>query len=150
MRERLKDKPQEMQQEMMRIYREEKVNPMGGCFPILIQIPVFIALYWVLLSSVEMRHAPWILWIKDLSAPDPWFILPVIMTITSLVQTWLNPTPPDPMQARLMWIMPLAFSVMFIFFPAGLVLYWITNNALSILQQWFINKRLGVLGDKKK
>ncbi|MGR4868534.1 membrane protein insertase YidC [Variovorax sp. LARHSF232] len=150
MRERLKDKPQEMQQEMMRIYREEKVNPMGGCFPILIQIPVFIALYWVLLSSVEMRHAPWILWIQDLAAPDPWFILPVIMTATSLVQTWLNPTPPDPMQARLMWIMPLAFSVMFIFFPAGLVLYWITNNALSILQQWFINKRLGVLGDVKK
>jgi len=150
MRERLKDKPQEMQQEMMRIYREEKVNPMGGCFPIVIQIPVFIALYWVLLSSVEMRHAPWILWIKDLSAPDPWFILPVIMTATSLIQTWLNPTPPDPMQAKLMWIMPLAFSVMFIFFPAGLVLYWITNNALSILQQYVINKRLGVLGDPKK
>ncbi|MEJ8845327.1 membrane protein insertase YidC [Variovorax rhizosphaerae] len=148
MRERLKDKPQEMQQEMMRIYREEKVNPMGGCFPILVQIPVFIALYWVLLSSVEMRHAPWILWIHDLSAPDPWFILPVVMTATSLFQTWLNPTPPDPMQARLMWIMPLAFSVMFIFFPAGLVLYWITNNSLSILQQWFINKRLGVLGMK--
>jgi len=149
MRERLKDKPQEMQQEMMRIYREEKVNPMGGCFPIVIQIPVFIALYWVLLSSVEMRHAPWILWIHDLSAPDPWFILPVVMTATSLFQTWLNPTPPDPMQARLMWIMPLAFSVMFIFFPAGLVLYWITNNSLSILQQWFINKRLGVLGNRK-
>ncbi|HEY2256905.1 MAG TPA: membrane protein insertase YidC [Variovorax sp.] len=149
MRERLKDKPQEMQQEMMRIYREEKVNPMGGCFPIVIQIPVFIALYWVLLSSVEMRHAPWILWIHDLSAPDPWFILPVVMTATSLFQTWLNPTPPDPMQARLMWIMPLAFSVMFIFFPAGLVLYWITNNSLSIAQQWVINKRLGVLGKKK-
>ncbi|MDM0039298.1 membrane protein insertase YidC [Variovorax sp. J22G21] len=146
MRERLKDKPQEMQQEMMRIYREEKVNPMGGCFPIVIQIPVFIALYWVLLSSVEMRHAPWIGWIHDLSAPDPWFILPVVMTATSLFQTWLNPTPPDPMQAKLMWIMPLAFSVMFIFFPAGLVLYWITNNTLSIAQQWFINKRLGVLG----
>ena len=146
MRERLKDKPQEMQQEMMRIYREEKVNPMGGCFPIVVQIPVFIALYWVLLSSVEMRHAPWVLWIHDLSAPDPWFILPVVMTATSLFQTWLNPTPPDPMQARLMWIMPLAFSVMFIFFPAGLVLYWITNNVLSIAQQWFINKRLGVLG----
>jgi len=144
MRERLKDKPQEMQQEMMRIYREEKVNPMGGCFPIVIQIPVFIALYWVLLSSVEMRHAPWIGWIHDLSAPDPWFILPVVMTATSLFQTWLNPTPPDPMQAKLMWIMPLAFSVMFIFFPAGLVLYWITNNTLSIAQQWFINKRLGV------
>ncbi|RZL64455.1 MAG: membrane protein insertase YidC [Variovorax sp.] len=146
MRARLKDKPQEMQQEMMRIYREEKVNPMGGCFPILIQIPVFIALYWVLLSSVEMRHAPWILWIQDLSAPDPWYILPIVMTATSLFQTWLNPTPPDPMQAKLMWIMPLAFSVMFIFFPAGLVLYWITNNVLSIAQQWFINKRLGVLG----
>ena len=148
MRERLKDKPQEMQQEMMRIYKTEKVNPMGGCFPIVIQIPVFIALYWVLLSSVEMRHAPWIGWIQDLSAPDPWFILPVIMTATSLFQTWLNPTPPDPMQAKLMWIMPLAFSVMFIFFPAGLVLYWITNNVLSIAQQWFINKRLGVLGTK--
>jgi YidC/Oxa1 family membrane protein insertase len=146
MRERLKDKPQEMQQEMMRIYKTEKVNPMGGCFPIVIQIPVFIALYWVLLSSVEMRHAPWILWIQDLSAPDPWYILPVVMTATSLFQTWLNPTPPDPMQAKLMWIMPLAFSVMFIFFPAGLVLYWITNNILSIAQQWFINKRLGVLG----
>ncbi|CAN5296245.1 membrane protein insertase YidC [soil metagenome] len=146
MRARLKDKPQEMQQEMMRIYKQEKVNPMGGCFPIVIQIPVFIALYWVLLSSVEMRHAPWIGWIHDLSAPDPWFILPVVMTATSLFQTWLNPTPPDPMQAKLMWIMPLAFSVMFIFFPAGLVLYWITNNTLSIAQQWFINKRLGVLG----
>jgi YidC/Oxa1 family membrane protein insertase len=146
MRERLKDKPQEMQQEMMRIYKTEKVNPMGGCFPILIQIPVFIALYWVLLSSVEMRHAPWIGWITDLSAPDPWYILPIVMTATSLLQTWLNPTPPDPMQAKLMWIMPLAFSVMFIFFPAGLVLYWITNNILSIAQQWVINKRLGVLG----
>lgn len=146
MRTRLKDKPQEMQQEMMRIYREEKVNPMGGCFPIMIQIPVFIALYWVLLSSVEMRHAPWILWIRDLSAPDPWFVLPLVMTGTTLLQTWLNPTPPDPMQAKLMWIMPLAFSVMFFIFPAGLVLYWITNNILSIAQQWFINKRLGVLG----
>ena len=144
MRERLKDKPQEMQQEMMRIYKTEKVNPMGGCFPIVIQIPVFIALYWVLLSSVEMRHAPWIMWIHDLSAPDPWFILPVVMTLTSLLQTWLNPKPPDPMQAKLMWIMPLAFSVMFIFFPAGLVLYWITNNTLSIAQQWVINRRLGV------
>ena len=146
MRERLKDKPQEMQQEMMRIYREEKVNPMGGCFPIMIQIPVFIALYWVLLSRVEMRDAPWIGWIQDLSAPDPLFILPVVMTCTTLFQTALNPTPPDPMQAKLMWIMPLAFSVMFFFFPAGLVLYWITNNVLSIAQQWFINKRMGVLG----
>ena len=144
MRERLKDKPQEMQQAMMKIYREEKVNPMGGCFPIMVQIPVFIALYWVLLSSVEMRNAPWILWIKDLSAPDPYFILPVIMTLTTMLQTALNPAPPDPMQAKLMWFMPLIFSVMFFFFPAGLVLYWITNNILSIAQQWVINTRMGV------
>jgi YidC/Oxa1 family membrane protein insertase len=144
MRERLKDKPQEMQQEMMRIYREEKVNPMGGCFPIMIQIPVFIALYWVLLSSVEMRGAPWVGWIHDLAAPDPYFILPVVMTCTTLLQTALNPTPPDPMQAKMMWLMPLGFSVMFFFFPAGLVLYWITNNVLSIAQQWLINKRMGV------
>jgi YidC/Oxa1 family membrane protein insertase len=146
MRERYKDKPQQMQQEMMRIYREEKVNPMGGCFPILIQIPVFIALYWVLLSSVEVRNAPWILWIKDLSAPDPWFLLPLIMTGTTMLQTWLNPTPTDPLQAKIMWFMPLIFSVMFFFFPAGLVLYWTTNNILSIAQQWLINKQLGVLG----
>jgi YidC/Oxa1 family membrane protein insertase len=144
MRERLKDNPQQMQQEMMRIYREEKVNPMGGCFPIMVQIPVFIALYWVLLSSVEMRNAPWIGWIQDLSAPDPYFILPVIMTLSTLLQTALNPAPPDPMQAKLMWFMPLIFSVMFFFFPAGLVLYWITNNILSIAQQWVINTRMGV------
>ncbi|MEY3762479.1 MAG: Membrane protein insertase YidC, partial [Pseudomonadota bacterium] len=124
MRERLKDNPQQMQQEMMRIYREEKVNPMGGCFPIMVQIPVFIALYWVLLSSVEMRNAPWVGWIHDLSAPDPYFILPVVMTLSTMLQTALNPAPPDPMQAKLMWIMPLVFSVMFFFFPAGLVLYW--------------------------
>ncbi len=145
MRERLKDNPQQIQTEMMRIYREEKVNPMGGCLPIVIQIPVFIALYWVLLSTVEMRNAPWLGWIHDLAAPDPYFILPFIMTGTSLLQTWLNPTPPDPIQAKMMWIMPLAFSVMFFFFPAGLVLYWLTNNILSISQQWLINKRLGVL-----
>ena len=144
MRERLKNNPQQMQQEMMRIYREEKVNPMGGCFPIMVQIPVFIALYWVLLSSVEMRNAPWVGWIQDLSAPDPYFILPLIMTLTTLLQTALNPAPPDPMQAKLMWMMPLIFSVMFFFFPAGLVLYWITNNILSIAQQWMINTRMGV------
>ncbi len=144
MRERLKDNPQQMQQEMMRIYREEKVNPMGGCFPIMIQIPVFIALYWVLLSSVEMRNAPWILWIKDLSAPDPFFIMPLLMTLTTLLQTALNPQPPDPMQAKLMWYMPLIFSVMFFFFPAGLVLYWITNNVLTIVQQAYINHSMGV------
>jgi len=146
LRERLKDKPQEMQQEMMRIYREEKVNPLGGCLPIMVQMPFFIALYWVLLSSVEMRNAPWIGWIKDLSAIDPYFILPLLMTATSMFQTWLNPTPPDPVQAKMMWIMPLVFSVMFFFFPAGLVLYWLTNNILSITQQWLINKQLGVLG----
>jgi len=144
MRERLKDKPQQMQQEMMRIYREEKVNPLGGCLPILVQMPFFIALYWVLLSSVEMRNAPWIGWIHDLSAKDPFYILPLLMTGSTLFQTWLNPTPPDPVQAKMMWIMPLAFSVMFFVFPAGLVLYWLTNNILSIAQQWFINRQLGV------
>jgi len=146
MRERLKDKPQQMQQEMMRIYREEKVNPLGGCLPIFVQMPFFIALYWVLLASVEMRNAPWIGWVTDLSAKDPYFILPILMTLTSLLQTWLNPTPPDPVQAKMMWIMPLAFSVMFFVFPAGLVLYWLTNNILSIAQQYLINKKLGVLG----
>ncbi|MFM2427046.1 MAG: hypothetical protein RL707_872 [Pseudomonadota bacterium] len=144
MRERLKDNPQQMQVEMMKIYREEKVNPMGGCVPIALQIPVFIALYWVLLSTVEIRNAPWVGWIHDLSAPDPFFILPLFMTLTTMLQTALNPAPPDPMQAKMMWIMPLAFSVMFFFFPAGLVLYWITNNVLSIAQQWIINTRMGV------
>lgn len=144
MRERLKDKPQQMQQEMMRIYREEKVNPLGGCLPILVQMPFFIALYSVLLSSVEMRNAPWIGWVTDLSQKDPFFILPLLMTASTLLQTWLNPTPPDPVQARMMWIMPLVFSVMFFGFPAGLVLYWLTNNILAIAQQWIINKQLGV------
>jgi YidC/Oxa1 family membrane protein insertase len=145
MRERLKDKPQQMQQEMMRIYREEKVNPLGGCLPIVAQMPFFISLYWVLLSTVEMRGAPWIGWITDLSAKDPYFILPLLMTGTSLLQTWLNPTPPDPVQAKMMWIMPLVFSIMFFVFPSGLVLYWLTNNILSIAQQYLINKKLGVL-----
>jgi len=144
LRERYKDKPQQMQQEMMRIYREEKVNPLGGCLPIVVQIPFFIALYWVLLSSVEMRNAPWIGWIHDLSVKDPYYVLPLVMTGSTLLQTWLNPTPPDPMQAKMMWIMPLVFSVMFFVFPAGLVLYWLTNNVLSIAQQWAINRKLGV------
>ncbi len=144
MRERLKGNPQQMQQEMMKIYREEKVNPLGGCFPILIQIPVFIALYWVLMSSVEMRNSPWIGWITDLSTPDPFFILPLIMAITTIFQTALNPLPPDPLQAKLMWMMPVIFSVMFFFFPAGLVLYWITNNILTIAQQAYINHKMGV------
>jgi YidC/Oxa1 family membrane protein insertase len=144
LRERFKDKPQLMQQEMMRIYREEKVNPLGGCLPIAAQMPFFIALYWVLLSSVEMRNAPWIAWIHDLSAPDPFFVLPLLMTLSSLFQVWLNPAPADPMQAKMMWMMPLIFGVMFFFFPAGLVLYWLTNNILSIAQQWWINRQLGV------
>jgi YidC/Oxa1 family membrane protein insertase len=144
MRENLKDDPQKMQQEMLKIYREEKVNPIGGCLPILIQIPVFIALYSVLSSSVEIRNAPWIGWITDLSVKDPFFVLPALMTASTLLQTWLNPTPPDPVQAKMMWIMPLLFSVMFFFFPAGLVLYWLTNNVLSIAQQYVINKKLGV------
>ncbi len=154
LRERYKDKPQQMQQEMMRIYREEKVNPLGGCLPILVQMPFFIALYWVLLSSVEMRNASWF-YIPDLAQPDTLFgviplinlplgPLPLLMTASSLFQVWLNPTPPDPMQARLMWMMPLIFGFMFFFFPAGLVLYWLTNNILSIAQQWWINKQLGV------
>ena len=144
MRERYKDKPQQMQQEMMRIYREEKVNPLGGCLPIFVQMPFFIALYWVLLSSVEMRNAPWIGWIHDLSTQDPLYILPLLMTASTMFQTWLNPTPPDPVQAKMMWIMPLVFSVFFFFFPAGLVLYWLTNNILGIAQQWFINRQLGL------
>ncbi|ARU03316.1 membrane protein insertase YidC [Comamonas serinivorans] len=144
MRERFKDKPQQLQQEMMKIYREEKINPLGGCLPILIQMPVFFALYWVLLSSVEMRGAPWVGWIHDLSVRDPYFILPLVMTVTTFMQTALNPVPPDPMQAKMMWFMPLIFSVMFYFFPAGLVLYWITNNVLTIAQQWLINTRMGV------
>jgi YidC/Oxa1 family membrane protein insertase len=105
---------------------------------------VFLALYWVLQAAVEMRGAPWVGWIHDLSQPDPYFILPVVMTLTTLLQTALNPAPPDPMQARMMWLMPLVFAVMFFFFPAGLVVYWVTNNILSIAQQWLINARMGV------
>ncbi|MFG6417293.1 membrane protein insertase YidC [Roseateles sp. DC23W] len=144
MKERLKDKPQEMQQAMMQIYREEKVNPIGGCLPIFLQMPIFMALYWVLLSTVEMRQAPWMLWITDLSVRDPYFILPLLMMATSLFQVWLNPPAADPMQQKMMWIMPVAFGVMFFVFPAGLVLYWLTNNILSIAQQWMINKQMGV------
>lgn len=144
LRERHKNDQAAMNAAMVEMYRKEKINPLGGCLPIVIQIPVFIALYWVLLSSVELRGAPWLGWIHDLSAKDPYYILPLIMTATSFLQVKLNPTPPDPMQARLMWIMPAAFSVMFFFFPAGLVLYWLTNNTISIAQQWFINKKMGV------
>ena len=139
---RFKDDPQALQQETMRLYREEKVNPLGGCLPVLIQMPVFFALYSVLSATVEMRGAPWILWVKDLSAPDPLYILPILMTASSLLQVWLNPKPADPTQAKMMWLMPLSFAFMFFFFPSGLVLYWLTNNLLSIAQQWLINKQI--------
>jgi YidC/Oxa1 family membrane protein insertase len=129
---------QRMQQAMMELYKTEKINPLGGCMPIVVQIPVFIALYWVLLASVELRHAPFMLWIDDLAAPDPWFILPILMAVTMWVQTLLNPEPPDPVQAKVMKIMPIVFSIFFFFFPAGLVLYWLINNVLSIAQQWRI------------
>jgi YidC/Oxa1 family membrane protein insertase len=142
MREANKGNPQKMNQEMMALYKKEKINPLGGCLPMLIQIPVFISLYWVLLSSVEIRNAPWILWIHDLAVPDPYYILPVIMAVSMWVQTKLNPTPPDPIQAKVMLYMPIIFSVMFFFFPAGLVLYWVVNNILSIAQQWQINKMI--------
>ena len=142
MREANKGNPQKMNQEMMALYKKEKINPLGGCLPMLIQIPVFISLYWVLLSSVEIRNAPWILWIHDLAVPDPYYILPVIMAASMWVQTKLNPTPPDPIQAKVMLYMPIIFSIMFFFFPAGLVLYWVVNNILSIAQQWQINKMI--------
>jgi YidC/Oxa1 family membrane protein insertase len=134
---------QQLQMKMMEMYKTEKINPLGGCLPIVVQIPVFIALYWVLLSAVELRHAPWILWIHDLSAPDPYFVLPVIYAITAYLQVRLSPTPiQDPVQAKVMQIMPIAFSVMFIFFPSGLVLYWLINNSLQIFQQWHMNRVL--------
>lgn len=140
MKEKFGDDRQKMQQAMMELYKTEKINPLGGCLPILIQIPVFIALYWVLLGSVEMRHAPFVLWIQDLSAIDPYYVLPILMGLTMIIQTKLNPKPTDPIQAKVMMIMPVVFSVFFFFFPAGLVLYWLVNNILSIAQQWHINR----------
>lgn len=142
LKDRYGDDRQRLQQAMMELYKTEKINPLGGCLPILVQIPVFIALYWVLLASVEMRQAPFALWITDLSTPDPWYILPVLMGATMIIQTRLNPEPPDPVQAKVMKIMPVAFSIFFFFFPAGLVLYWLVNNILSIAQQWKINNAL--------
>ncbi len=142
MKEKFGDDKQKMQQAMMEMYRTEKINPMGGCLPILVQIPVFIALYWVLLGSVELRHAPFFGWITDLSAIDPWYILPLLMGATMIIQTYLNPAPTDPIQAKVMKIMPIVFSIFFFFFPAGLVLYWLVNNILSIWQQWYINKSI--------
>ncbi len=142
LRTRYKDNPQQQQQEIMKIYKEEKVNPLGGCLPIFIQMPIFFALFTVLTSSAEMRGAPWILWIQDLSIMDPYSILPVLMTASSLVQVSLQPAPADPMQAKMMWMMPLAFSAALFAFPSGLVLYWLSNNILTIAQQWLINRQI--------
>ncbi|MDP2963675.1 MAG: membrane protein insertase YidC [Sulfurimicrobium sp.] len=142
LKEQYGDDRQRLHQAMMELYKTEKVNPLGGCLPVVVQIPVFIALYWVLLASVEMRHAPFALWIQDLSAADPYYVLPIIMGITMIIQTKLNPTPPDPIQAKVMMVMPFAFSIFFFFFPAGLVLYWVVNNVLSIAQQWQITRSM--------
>lgn len=142
LKERYGDDKQRMNQAMMEMYRKEKINPLGGCLPIVVQIPVFIALYWVLLESVEMRQAPFMFWIQDLSAKDPYFVLPLIMGATMMIQQKLNPPPPDPMQAKVMMFLPVVFTFMFLWFPAGLVLYWVVNNVLSIAQQYVITKRV--------
>ena len=147
LKERHGDDRAKMNQAMMELYKTEKINPLGGCLPILVQIPVFISLYWVLQASVEMRDAPWIGWITDLASPDPYYILPLLMAISMFVQVRLNPKPPDPLQAKIMMFMPVAFSVMFFFFPAGLVLYWLVNNLYSIAQQWVITRK--ILDEKK-
>ena len=148
LKERHGDDRQKMGQATMELYKKEKVNPLGGCLPIMVQIPVFIALYWVLLESVELRQAPFILWIEDLAIKDPWYILPIIMGVTMLIQQKLNPAPVDPIQAKIFMIMPFAFTIFFMFFPAGLVLYWVANNTLSITQQYYITRH--VLAEGKK
>ncbi|MDI1308974.1 MAG: membrane protein insertase YidC [Methylotenera sp.] len=150
MKQKFGDDRQKMQQAMMELYKTEKINPMSGCLPILIQIPVFISLYWMLLGSVELRHAPFFGWIQDLSAVDPYYILPIIMGISMIIQTKLNPKPTDPIQAKVMTWMPVIFSVFFFFFPAGLVLYWVVNNIISIWQQWYVNKSIHAAALLKK
>lgn len=142
LRERFANDKQRLNQAMMELYKQEKINPLGGCLPVLLQIPVFLALYWVLLESVELRQVPFIGWIKDLSTYDPYFVLPLLMGASMFVQQRLNPAPPDPVQAKVMQIMPIVFTVFFLFFPAGLVLYWLVNNVLSIAQQWVITRKL--------
>ena len=142
LKEQFGDDRQKMSQAMMELYKKEKINPLGGCLPILVQMPVFLALYWVLLESVEMRQAPWMFWITDLSIKDPFFLLPIIMGATMFIQMQLNPTPPDPMQAKVMKMMPVIFTFFFLWFPAGLVLYWVVNNILSIAQQWYITRKI--------
>ena len=142
LKEQFGDDRQKMSQAMMELYKKEKMNPLGGCLPILVQMPVFLSLYWVLLESVEMRQAPWMFWITDLSIKDPFFILPIIMGLTMFIQQQLNPTPPDPMQAKVMKLLPIIFTFFFLWFPAGLVLYWVVNNCLSIAQQWYITRKI--------
>jgi YidC/Oxa1 family membrane protein insertase len=142
LKERYGDDRQKLNQAMMELYKKEKINPLGGCLPILVQIPVFIALYWMLLESVELRQAPFMLWIQDMSAPDPFYILPLLMGATMLIQQKLNPAPMDPIQAKVMMALPVVFTVFFAFFPSGLVLYWVVNNTLSIAQQWVITRRI--------
>ncbi len=142
LKEQYGDDRQRMNQAMLELYKTEKINPLGGCLPIAVQIPVFIALYWTLLAAIELRHAPFALWVEDLSVADPYYVLPVLMGATMIFQTYLNPEPPDPVQAKVMKIMPIAFSVFFFFFPAGLVLYWLINNILSIAQQWQIKRAI--------
>jgi len=142
LKERFGDDKQKLNQAMMELYKTEKINPLGGCLPIVVQIPVFIALYWVLLESVELRQAPFIFWIKDLSVADPYYVLPILMGITMFLQQRLNPSPLDPIQQKIMMVLPLMFTVFFLFFPAGLVVYWVVNNSLSILQQWVITRRI--------
>lgn len=142
MKEKFADDRQRFNTEMMAMYKKEKVNPMGGCLPIMVQIPVFISLYWVLIETVELRQAPFALWVQDLSAQDPYFILPIIMGITMKIQQSLNPAPIDPLQAKVMKMFPIIFTVFFLFFPAGLVLYWVCNNTLSIIQQWYITRQI--------
>ncbi len=150
LKQRYGDDKVKLNQAMMEMYKTEKINPLGGCLPILVQMPFFIALYWVLLGAVELRNAPWIGWLHDLSTPDPYYVLPVIMGVSMLVQTKLNPAPPDPVQAKVMMIMPVVFSFMFLFFPAGLVLYWTMQNLLGIAQQWYINKHIKEMDAKDK
>ncbi|MGH8173724.1 MAG: membrane protein insertase YidC, partial [Rhodanobacteraceae bacterium] len=151
LKERYGDDRQKMNQAMLELYQKEKINPLGGCLPMLVQIAVLFALYWVLLESVELRQAPFILWIQNLSAPDPYFVLPVLNGLAMIATQWLTPSAGmDPMQAKMMKIMPVAFSVLFAFFPAGLVLYWTVNGLLSLLQQWIITKRIESASDKAK
>ncbi|MCY3841126.1 MAG: membrane protein insertase YidC, partial [Gammaproteobacteria bacterium] len=142
LQERYSDNRQELSQKMMALYKKEGANPLGGCLPLLVQMPVFLALYWVLIESVELRQAPFVLWIKDLAAMDPFFVLPLLYGVSFYVMQLLNPPPPDPMQAKVMKAMPIVFTALFVFFPAGLVLYWLVNNLLSLLQQWYITRKI--------